>query len=581
MGGCYSSKNQPIQSVLVQSSLSHGFGASDAIGQVENKFTQTRSERTTCSLYPAISDGIWRIQLVFRDCSNPFRIGLVPGGVEIDNGYDLGEDENSVAYYSLFGSLTSNGRVLPGNCSLHNNDHILMELTMSSFPRTCVFYVNREKQPNFVRNLPSSVSIAFMFANKGASLEVVSFDCYGAPLKHRGTTSASIFWTGTPVVPSRLSTTYPQIPVNPLLYSIQNSPSQSSDLSQEMDLVESQPESKSTQSPVDESPGPLPCSLSLPTAALTYPPPVKPTRTAPSPLATHKRKHTPTLHPLKELAPPVRLPAEPVSMTQPCISPYKASPHLSSTTSLQSSSSNQHKLMRRSSSTISSLISPNQDSGNESQKNVDVISPLVTRSLSEDEKLPSNSFVNTSKENQLLLISPNVKTGIVRINLTIQTLKNRNAVGIIVPKTAIFNTQLLSAIPDALFFTQKRGSLISHRFQRDCFFPWISQDMVSLEANMTSSPPHLSFYINNRQQPVMVHAIPSHFSFCVFLIPNATVRVLSYDILPSSTVQPYLGSFSFDFAEISSFIEATSPRVGDQIPPSNSEDAPVSKDDLV
>ncbi|KAK2948436.1 hypothetical protein BLNAU_16601 [Blattamonas nauphoetae] len=482
-----------------------------------------------------IETGYWRCELKFRDCLDPPRVGLVSAGVGIDHGYELGDDENSIAYFSMFGCLTTNYRVLVGNNSFTNDDVVMLEFNMTAFPRTCHFFINKVQQQQYIRNLPKVVCIAVMLPNKHSRVEILSLHRYERPLARQLPHTMSIVWAQRTLTAGQLT---PRQKPN-------RSPTSHSSSPDSVEMVPTDQHSHHT--------APLPFhnqgdahneydAIYNPSPLLGQTMLLRKQMNKRSPLSYRGRQASAMVNSLKSLAPPNTTPATPLSSLAVSLLPLPM-PHVASLPSTRSSSISNPLLA---SAGLSSPFPDQSDVAFNGDVSFDHNSPTTS-----EQKRPSVAeFESGEEDERVVVVQPAVSSGIVRLVFSIESEEERSAFGIIDATSEYSSLASTWTAQRAVVFAQHSGFILSPAVARECHQMWSSGDEVSVEADLSSSPSTLSFFINGSQQGVSIHSLPTHIAFFIVLAPHSTLTVHSFSTLPVPTARPFPAALSFSFPSL-------------------------------
>ncbi|KAH7817178.1 uncharacterized protein MONOS_10050 [Monocercomonoides exilis] len=170
MGQCI----QKVSSINVQRDITFLSANSDAVIVKNNVVESTQNIGNSILINRVFDSGIWRCDVKYH--SSPFgrKVGIVDASFSIPPNYEIGQDDKSAAFLSVFGPVQYNGKAIVGNSSWDNEDIVSIVLNLNRKPNFCHFFVNGIPQPCFVVNIPQKVRIGFHLTEPGGRIEVVA-----------------------------------------------------------------------------------------------------------------------------------------------------------------------------------------------------------------------------------------------------------------------------------------------------------------------------------------------------------------------------------------------------------------------
>ncbi|KAK2952574.1 hypothetical protein BLNAU_12540 [Blattamonas nauphoetae] len=122
-----------------------------------------------------LSAGVWRCDLFLKTVTGNVMLGLVRAGRTLPpSGQAMGKDRYS-AYFSLLGGTIRHAqRDVRGNQECEQGQLASVEIDMTGKVRTATLFINDERQPVILRNIPNAVYFAITLSGQYDSVEVWS-----------------------------------------------------------------------------------------------------------------------------------------------------------------------------------------------------------------------------------------------------------------------------------------------------------------------------------------------------------------------------------------------------------------------
>ncbi|KAA6376662.1 MAG: putative other/NEK protein kinase, partial [Streblomastix strix] len=134
---------------------------------------------STVAFNPIISSGIVRFGGFFeRHSGLSFMIGIADSSAVFgsDEGPSSGENDKKTVRYSMDGSISHIGPIIPGNSRIELNKSVSCEVNMNISPRTLTFFYDNQEQRLSVRKIPNSIRFYIYLFAPNSSFTINRFE---------------------------------------------------------------------------------------------------------------------------------------------------------------------------------------------------------------------------------------------------------------------------------------------------------------------------------------------------------------------------------------------------------------------